>query len=286
MARINTGDNLSAVKLQPGAKFQEDGYGLVIGTCVFKADRTASVGSTINRGSACPIGAYSYCKAHRFSVNFDSLGIATYTVEYVGLDPALGGVYSTPQVGASQGLTSEHLTTHPNFFTLASSLGFSGAPIAGVGPSPGTINNPNYTATTDGEGRSEYTGNNGATFEKKTGGRFLGFKLPSAKDFYGKTNYLTTQTSFSGHFYTSANTVPKDLVAKVGRTSGNGSFLSGPGSLLPSYMGTGFTYDSKNQLLLSQVNTEDFSNGLIYKVNYEIRYNRNGYAKAVYADAL
>jgi hypothetical protein len=49
-------------------------------------------------------------------------------------------------------------------------------------------------------------------------------------------------------------------------------------------MGTGFTYDSKNQLLLSQVNVEDY--GLLYKVNYEIRYNRNGYAKAVYADAL
>lgn len=286
MARINTGSSLSTVVLQPDAKFQEDGYGLAIGTCVFKADRTASVGDTINRGSACPVGAYSYLKAHRFSVNFNELGIATYVVEYVGLDPALGGVYSIPQVGASQGLTSEHISTHPNFFTLASALGFSGSAIAGVGASPGTINNPNYAAETDGEGRTEYTGNNGATFEKKTGGRFLGFKLPSAKDYYGKTNYLATQTSFSGHFYTTSNTVPKDLVAKVGRTSGNGTFLSGPGSLLPSYMGTGYTYDSKNQLLLTQVNVEDFGGGLIYKVNYEVRYNRNGFAKAVYADAL
>jgi hypothetical protein len=36
-------------------------------------------------------------------------------------------------------------------------------------------------------------------------------------------------------------------------------------------------------LLLSQVNVEDF--GSLYKVNYEIRFNRDGYIKTVYAQA-
>jgi hypothetical protein len=280
MARKDTGDNLSGVILQPGAKFQEDGYGLTTGTCVFKCAQTASVGGTINRGSSCPIAAYSYCKAHRFSVTFDTLGIATYTVEYVGIAGAQ--VYTNPQITATQGLTSENVTTHPNFFELASTLGFTGAPIAGVGPSPGSIATPNYQPTTDGAGRTEYVGNNGATFEKKTGGKFLGFKVPSAKDFYGKSNYLAAQTSFSGHFYTTSSTVPRSYVDAVGKTSADGTFVSGF-DLLPAYMGSAFVYDSKRQLLLSQVNVEDF--GSLYKVNYEIRFNRDGYIKTVYAQA-
>ena len=280
MARVDTGNNLSGVILQPGAKFQEDGYGLTTGTCVFKAAQTASVGGTINRGSSCPIAAYSYCKAHRFSVTLDALGIATYTVDYVGIDG--GKVYTDPQITATQGLTSENVTTHPNFFVLASSLGFTGAPIAGVGPSPGSLATPNYQPVTDGSGRTEYTGNNGATFEKKTGGKFLGFKVPSAADFYGKSNYLAAQTSFAGHFYTTSSTVPRNYVNAVGKTSSDGTFVSGF-DLLPAYMGSSFVYDSKRQLLLSQVNVEDF--GSLYKVNYEIRYNRDGYNKAVYAEA-
>jgi len=280
MARVNTGETLATVILQPGAKFQEDGYGLTTGTCVFKADRTASVGSTINRGSACPVSAYSYCKAHRFSVSFDSLGVAIYTVDYVGI--AGDQVYTKPQITATQGLTSENVTSHPNFFVLASSLGFTGAPIAGVGPSPGTISTPNYQAVTTGTGTTEYVGNNGATFEKKTGGKFLGFKVPSAADFYGKSNYLAAQTSFAGHFYTTSSTVPRNYVNAVGKTSNDGTFVIGF-DLLPAYMGSSFEYDSKYQLLLSQVNVEDF--GSLYKVNYEIRFNRDGYNKAVYAQA-
>lgn len=282
MARVDQGNTLATVMLQPGAKFQEDGYGLSTGTCVFKADRTASVGGTINRGSACPVGAYSYCKAHRFSVTFDALGVATYTVDYVGIDPAGGAVYTNPQITATQGLTSENITSHPNFFELAGTLGFTGAAIAGVGPSPGSIATPNYQPVTSGDGKTEYVGSNGATFEKKTGGKFLGFKVPSAKDFYGKSNYLAAQTSFSGHFYTTSSTVPRNYVDAVGKTSSDGTFVSGL-DLLPAYMGTGFIYDGKRQLLLSQVNVEDFGN--LYKVNYEIRFNRDGYNKSVYAEA-
>jgi hypothetical protein len=48
-------------------------------------------------------------------------------------------------------------------------------------------------------------------------------------------------------------------------------------------MGTSFTYDSKRQLLLSQVSVEDF--GSLYKVNYEIRFNRDGYNASTYAPA-
>ena len=277
MARINQGNSLAGVIQQPGAKFQEDGYGLATGSINFKADITASVGGTINRGSNCPQGAYSYCKAHRYSVSFDSLGIATYTVDYVGIVPSFG-TSTDPQITGSQGLTSENITTHPNFFETATALGFSGSPIAGVGASPGTKASPNYAQVT---GTNEFEGNNGATFELKTGRKFLGFKKAEFSDFYGKTNYLSPQCSLSGVFYTSSSTLVNNLRNAVGKTSGTGSFASK--DLVPTYMGSSFTISGKNQLLLAQVSFVDF--GLLYKVQYELRFNREGYVAAVYAAA-
>jgi hypothetical protein len=264
MARINQGNNLSGVILQPGARFSEDGYRLTTGVCTFKADQTASIGSTINRGSACPISAYSYCKAHKFSVTFDSLGIATYVVDYVGIDPSYGTI-TEPQVGIAQGLTSEHISTHPSFFTATT--GIAGSKPFGA------------SAIVSGE----YMGLNGSHFEKSDGGKFLGFKDPDYPLYYGRTNYLAPQTTFAGTFYTTSATTPKNLVELVSKTSGDGSFYSI--DLLPSYMGTSFVTatGSRNQLLLSQVNVEDF--GLLYKVNYEIRYNRDGYVAPVYPAA-
>jgi hypothetical protein len=48
-------------------------------------------------------------------------------------------------------------------------------------------------------------------------------------------------------------------------------------------MGSSFTVSGKNQLLLAQVNAEDY--GSLYKVQYEIRYNREGYVASVYANS-
>jgi hypothetical protein len=212
----------------------------------------------------------SNCKAHRYSIVYDALGIATITVDYVGID---GGVSTTdPQITGSQGLTSEHITTHPNFFETAT--GFTGSPIAGVGT--GSLATPAYASVA---GTSEFQGNNGATFEAATGRAFKGFKKPEFKDFYGKTSYLAPQCSLSGVFYTDSSTIVNNHRNAVGKTSGNGTFASK--KLVPDYMGTSFTVGGKNQLLLAQVSFEDF--GLLYKVQYELRFNRDGYVSSVYA---
>jgi hypothetical protein len=197
-------------------------------------------------------------------------------VDYVGINPGYGAS-TDPQITGSQGLTSESITTHPNFFEVATALGFSGSPIAGVGT--GSIATPAYPAVTG--ATDEYAGNNGATFEKPIGRKFLGFKKPEFKDFYGKTNYLAPQCSLSGVFYTSSSALVINLRNAVGKTSGNGSFASK--SLVPTYMGTAFEISGKKQLLLAQVSFEDF--GLLYKVQYELRFNREGYNSAVYANA-
>jgi len=270
MAIVKNGNPLTTPVQQPGAKISDDGYGLLTATVVWKADDSAALGSVVNRGSTCPINAN--CAAHRYSITYDALEVATLTVDYVGID---GGVTSTdPQITGSQGLTSESITTHPNFFETAT--GFSGSPIAGVGT--GSLATPAYT-TVAGTNPTEYQGNNGATFELKTGRKFLGFKKPEFKDFYGKTSYLAPQCSLSGVFYTSSSSLVNDHRNAVGKTSGNGTFAGK--KLVPDYMGTSFTIGGKNQLLLAQVSFEDF--GLLYKVQYELRFNREGYVASVYA---
>lgn len=281
MARIEQGNTLSSPLLQPGGKLQGDGYGLLTATCVWKADESAAVGSVINRGSTCPIGAgLGTLTAHKYSISYDSLGIATMTVDYVGIDSSFySGVRTEPQITGSNGLTSENITAHPNFFVLAS--GFSGSPIAGVGGgTAGPPIAPIYTQKSV-AGGTEYEGNNGARFQTASGDKFLGFKVAQYNGFYGKTNYLAPQTSFSGHFYTISTSNVTGIRDRVGKTSGTNQFNSI--KLVPDYVGTTFTNGSKNQLLLAQVSFEDF--GELYKVSYEVRYNRDGYEPAVYATA-
>ena len=273
MAIVKTGNALATPQLQPGAKFTQDGYGLTVGTLTFKVDKTGSSASFF-RGASCPITAFSYCKMHKASVDIGALDLDTWTAEYVGI--AGGSATTEPQITGSQGLTSEHITTHPNFFETATALGFSGSPIAGVGTSPGTKADPNYQLVT---GTSEYGGNNGSTFESPKGRKFMGFKKAEFNDFYGKTNYLAPQCSLSGVFYTSSSALVINLRNAVGKTSGDGSFASK--SLVPTYMGTAFEISGKKQLLLAQVSFEDF--GLLYKVQYELRFNREGYVASVYA---
>jgi hypothetical protein len=277
MARIEQGDALTVPQLQPGGKFSDDGYGLITATCVWKSDQGSSLNSVVNRGSSCPLAGASFCDAHKYAITYDSLGLTNIVVDYVGIDPTINsGVRTNPQVGTSQGLTTAHITSHKNFFELQA--GFA-AVIAGVGT--GTLATPAYAAQNDVAGVVEYLGDNGARFERVTGGKFLGFKTPEYSTLYGRTSYLAPQTSFSGHFYTSDDADVTSLLAAVGKTSASNEFASI--ELLPAYMGTVFTsgWFGNDQLLLAQVNVEDF--GLLYKVVYEVRFNQEGYEPTVYA---
>jgi hypothetical protein len=276
MAIIEKGDALLTGILQPGYKIQTDGYGLTTAVGVFKVDQGGTF-DFANRGAAFPASGFTYLKAHKATMSFDALSIATVSVDYVGIGPGYNsGTRTDPQITGSQGLTSEQITTHPNFFELAT--GFSGTPIAGVGS--GTIAAPVYPAVA-GTTPTEYEGNNGATFELAKGRKFLGFKKPEFKDFYGKTNYLAPQTSFSGHFYTTLTANVTGMRDRVGKTSGTNQFNSI--ALVPAYIGTTFVNGTKHQLLLAQVSFEDY--GSLYKVSYEVRYNREGYVASVYASA-
>jgi hypothetical protein len=276
MAIVKQGNALTTLLIQPGAKFQNDGYGLWTGTINYKVDKAGS-SAALYRGAPCPISAFSFCKMHKSAVSIGELELDTWTADFVGIDPSYGGgVRTDPQITGSQGLSSENITAHPNFFVLAT--GFSGTPIAGVGIG-GTLAAPNYATKTLSNAPTEYEGNRGSRFQEPTGNKFLGFKVPEYSGFYGKTNYLAPQTSFSGHFYTSSSSSVTGMRDRVGKTSGTNTFNGI--DVIPSYVGTTFVNGTKNQMLLAQVSFEDF--GLLYKVSYEVRYNREGYEPSVYA---
>jgi hypothetical protein len=303
MARQDYGDNLNTPVLQPGGKLSNDGYGLLTATCVWKANKDDDL-SVGNRGSTCPINAD--CAAHKFSVSYDALGMATITVDYIGIDSTVNsGTFTNPEVAASNGLTSENITTNPNFFT-AGGDGYDGV-IAGaagsytqspIGPlveikSPSDFISVVTGVNSDGtpitglfNKKQSYMGLNGACFEDVNGGRFIGFVKPADKHFYGKTNYLAPQSSFSGHFYTTESSEVENMLSYLGTTSRDNDWSSVLPKIVPDYAGTAWVSSVENgefnQLLLSQVNVQDY--GLLYKVNYEVRYSVQGWHDKVYRD--
>lgn len=281
MARIAVGDNLNAPIQQPGGKLSNDGYGLLTATVVWKANTNSDL-SVGNRGSTCPLNAA--LAAHKFAVTYDALGMATITVDYVGIDPEVnGGVYTNPQVGVSNGLTTANITTNPNFFVNAGGGYFN--VIAGTTYAESDLGP--IVKRADGTNGKSYVGENGACFERADGGRFIGFVDPEYPEFYGKTNYLAPQTSFAGHFYTDDATKVQAARANLGTTSGTNDWDGALPNIVPTYAGTAWVnsgVNSYNQLLLAQINVEDY--GLLYKVNYEVRYNEQGWPRQVYPDAV
>lgn len=296
---VEKGNALTTPLIQAGWNVVGDGYGLITSTTKYKCDHTVDLQAFVARGTPHPDAAYSFLKIHKYSISWESLGIAVVSIDYVGIDPSFNsGNFTNPEVGASNGLTAENITTNQNFFTEA----FGGSTYAIAGEPPYTqspvgplveIKNPaDYISITTGSTvttvsrKQSYIGNNGACFEDAQGGRFIGFVKPEFKHFYGKTNYLAPQSSFSGHFYTTQQALVNEALNLLGTSSFNNTWNSLLPKIVPDYAGPPTSWlssgdnGSYNQLLLSQVNIQDF--GSLYKVNYEVRYSVQGWPSEVY----
>jgi len=273
MALVETGNPLTSPEIQPGWTVSNDGFGLVTSTTKFKADHTFNIDALTDRGTAHPDSTYSFLKAHKYSVSWDALGIATVTVDYVGIDPdSNSGVMTKPNTSSANGLTAENITSHPNFFTTQA--GYIGA-IAG--PAPYTQDAPNNFAPMV-NGAPAYLGFNGACFEKPNGGRFIGFVKPSYPQYYGKTQYLAKTTTYSGVIYTTSLSHVQALLALLNTATATNSW--GVFDLLPAWAPIGVGDFGNNVNLLSQVNVEEY--GSLYKIMYEIRYAKAGWERDVY----
>ena len=281
MALVSVGDPLTSKFVQPGGVYQTDGYGLLTGKATYIVDRTVG-GTAVVGGQVHP--QFSAMFVHKFSLSRGALSLDNLDADYVGVDTvAAGGDMTRPNVTASHGLTSEHITTHPNFF--GPTAPFTTA-IAGSG-----------TTFTDSPIKATYKvgGVFGAHFTgtATNAGGFVGFldsTTATKQYFYGKTHYLSPTTSFSGCVYTTNAAKVALLRDNVGKTSGTSSFGAGC-KLLPDHVGSTWVVSVKgtnrNMIMLSQVSFEDYCvqpDGVpkIFKINYEIRFNREGYPAEVY----
>ena len=292
MARISNGDPLTTALLQPGWTVVADGFGLNTSTTVYKITHAFDIDAFVVKGTAHPDAAYSYLKLDKWKVSWDNLGLGTLTVDYVGLDIAINsGVRSNPNTSSANGLTTENITTHPNFF-VADPL-FTTGPIAGVSYAQSElgplveIKNPTDYTTQIIQGKTiiiskkqSYIGDNGACFESEDGGRFIGFVDPAHPNFYGRTNYLTKTTTYSGIMYSTVLGDVQALLALLNSATATNSW--GIFVLLPAWAPVGVGSGGGNVNLLSQVNVEEF--GSLYKINYEVRYSKVGWHPSVYTN--
>jgi hypothetical protein len=287
MARIEKGNALTADILQPGWTTTSDGFGLIVINATFKSDANTGAFAPFVRGTPFPAGGYTYCKSHKGSISWDSLGVATLKVDYVGIDPAVNsGVRTRANCSSANGLTAENITSHPNFFEAAG--GFTGGPLAGLpsdfggayddstlGP-PVTVLNVDTLKPVVVPSSEGY---NGACFETGMGGRFIGFVSPDVPELYGKTQYLARTTTYSGVMYTTSISDVQALYGLLASATATNSW--GIFQLLPAWAPVG-SGDFGKRNLLSQINVEEY--GLLYKIMYEIRYSKDGWPPNVYAN--
>jgi len=286
MAQVANGKTLLTAEIQPGWTVQSDGFGLITSTTTYKADIAAPI-SSFERGQPHPDTFYSYLKAHKYQISWDNLRYKTIKVDYVGIDPGVGGgVRTLANTSVANGLAAESITTHPNFFEQAS--GFTVGPLAGLpsdfgGAYDDSTLGPPVTVLNVDTGRPVVVpsseGYNGACFETGMGGRFIGFVSPDVPYLYGKTQYLAKTTTYSGVMYTTSQSDVQALYALLGTATGTNSW--GIFQLIPAWGPTG-TGDYGKQNLLSQINVEEY--GSLYKVIYEIRYAKEGWPPDVYAN--
>ena len=284
MAIVINGNDLVTPVLQPGWTVVDDGFGLNTSTTVFKADTTVDIDAFAVKGSAHPDPTYSYLKLDKWKVSWDSLDIATLTIDYVGIDTAINsGVRTNPNTSSANGLTTENITTHPDFFTTIAGTSYSQSPL---GPLVEIKDPVDYVTqvlalqTVIISKKQSYIGLNGACFESEEGGRFIGFVDPTYPSFYGKTNYLTTTSTYSGVIYSTQLVDVQALLALLNTATSTNSW--GIFQLLPAWAPIGVGTGSGNMNLLSQVNVETF--GSLYKIMYEIRYSKVGWHPLVYTN--
>ena len=268
MAKVSTGDALSTPMLQAGYSIENDGYGLLTCKATYKANKS-SAANAIKRGDVFkPDGRL---KCHKVSVAYGPLDVATITADYCGIAE---GDWTEPNVSGSATLSAEPLTSHPNFFK-PSGYGIAGpAPYTSC-PSPDGTNTPAFKGI-----NGAIFGNDGQAPNLPLFKGFFGTTTDIEKKLYKRTSYLSPVSSFNGVLYTSKAANVVTLRKYVGVAFG-GRAPEGYRFLLPAYLGDSFiAKDETNQLLLSNVSFEDY--GMIYKISYEIRFNKEGYMNEVY----
>jgi len=244
MARVNKGNALTTIKLQPGWTIEDDGFGLLTARATYVVSQDTDYGvsgaQVVNkapsRGDFFENDPRLVC--HRASSSVNSNGLQVITADYCGI---AAGNRTNPQVTGRGATTTEPIQRHPWFVSK----------IAGTSASP----------------------LNGAVFNDD--GSFKVFGEPTNKKF-GLKSYYSPNFTISGFFYTSDISVAKTLKDNQCCSSEDGKWsgidlLSGLKALGATW-GTSVQYfkaqDESPQLLLTGVSIEYYGN--LFKVSYEI----------------
>lgn len=251
MAYKNKGNALTTPKLQAGYTIENDGYGLLTSRLVYKIDQTRVESNAPKKGDPHPKDPR--LKAWKVMWTRDQNDLGTITADYIGF--AISD--STTPIVSGIGVTQqEAIDTHISF---ESDIG--GTPAAPI---------------------------NGATFDAN--GKFTGFPHNNDSKTAGTINlraYLAPTLGFSGIVYVSSFNSVQSVVDNIGKTSKSGLFsglqlvykkeaewvIGSPGGADGNW----------HQLFLDSVNYEEF--GLVYKINYTVRYFAYGFNPKVYSAA-
>lgn len=256
MARVNKGNALTTIKLQPGWTIEDDGFGLLTARATYVVSQDTDYGvagaqvvsKAPKRGDSFENDPRLVC--HRASSSVNSNGLQVITAEFVGIS---SGNKTSVNVSGRGATSTEPITRHPAF-------------VASIGGKSGSEKN-------------------GAKFD--TNGALTGFTDPDNKK-YGLKSYYSPTFSITGFFYTSDLTVAGKLKDKQCTASSSGKWsgidlLSDLNALAPSW-GTSVAYwmaaDESPQLLLTNVSIEPF--GKLYKVSYDILVAVDGLDTDVY----
>lgn len=252
MARVSKGNSLTSAVLQPGWTIEDDGFGLLTCSAVYKVKHGTSTGTpgtgaealakAPKRGDALEQDARLHC--HRSTSSMDGNGIQTISADYVGI---AAGTITKPQVSGRFSSNQEPISTHPKFAEQ----------IGGTAASP----------------------QNGAVFNDD--GSFKRFADSGFDQFYGVTSYLCPGFGISGHFYTSDLSTVIAMKDAIGSTSPTGYF--GPVNVLGDLSGLAATWQTPredDQLLLSGVGIEYY--GKLIKVTYDVMFSQDGWVGAIY----
>lgn len=166
MARIQKGKTFANLELQAGWKVSTNDDGTLTGSCTFRGENANLSGILPKKGTPHP--KHNKMQSFRSEGTADELGLATVTVDYIGLmrDP------SEVKGSFNASLNQEAIETHKDFITV-----IGGKPSAPL---------------------------NGAQFDED--GHFKGFPAsegsPSANDLAGVTGYLRPGVIFRATFFT------------------------------------------------------------------------------------
>lgn len=266
MAKVSKGNSLSTPVLQAGYTIENDGYGLLTCRATYKVDENKTA-SAPKRGDIFKPDPRLKC--HKVSISHGVLGVAIITAEYCGIE---NGDWTEPNVSGTSTLSTEPLSSHPNFFK---SGGIAGPPPYTSCPSPDGTNTPAFAGL-----NGAIFGNDGQSPNKPLFKGFFGTTTNEEKKLYKRTSYLAPVSSFNGVLYTTKAGNVVTLRKYVG-VAFSGRAPEGYRFLLPAYLGDNFqASDETPQLLLSNVSFEDY--GMLYKISYEIRFNKEGYLTQVY----